>query len=288
MQFAFENGNTIITGERIDPAIVFDCGQCFRFMPCGEKEFLGVAHKRPLRVTDADDALILHDVTESEFNLIWKDFFDLNTDYPAITSAFAEDEIVSAAINSCPGMRLLNQQPFETLITFIISANNNIPRIRKITESICALCGDEIDYREKKLYAFPTPEQLSTLTEADLKSCGAGYRASYIAETSRAIAVGDVSLDEIEEMEYTDAKKALCKLKGVGPKVADCILLFSMHKKNAFPVDVWIKRTLDVLFGFTPKNDKEAVAFASERFGEWGGVIQQYLFWYARGEKLGS
>lgn len=285
MRFTFENGDTIITGERIDPAIVFDCGQCFRFLPDGEDGFSGIAHGRLLRVLDKKDALVLKDVQEDEFNLIWRDFFDLDIEYSAITDAFKEDEIVSAAVRSCPGMRLLNQEPFETLITFIISANNNIPRIRKIVEAICRICGDKI---EKDSYAFPSPSQLAMLSEEDLKKCGAGYRAAYIAETSRAIADGTADLNAIQKLEYTAAKKELCKLKGVGPKVADCILLFSMHKKNAFPIDVWIKRTLNVLFGFTPKNDKEAMEFARERFGEWGGIIQQYLFWYAREEKIGS
>jgi len=121
-----------------------------------------------------------------------------------------------------------------------------------------------------------------------LKKCGAGYRAAYIAETSKVIADIKVDLNAVEKLEYTAAKKELCRLKGVGPKVADCILLFSMHKKNAFPMDVWIKRTLNVLFGFTPKNDKEAMEFARDRFGEWGGIIQQYLFWYAREVKMGN
>ena len=287
MQFAFENGDTIITGERIDPAIVFDCGQCFRFFPDGDDEFSGVAHGRLLRVLDKKDAIVLKDVDEAEFNSRWRDFFDLDTDYSAITSAFEEDEIVSAAVRSCPGMRLLNQEPFETLITFIISANNNIPRIRKIVEAICRLCGDRINC-EGERYAFPSPEQLAALSEEDLKKCGAGYRAAYIAETSKVIADRKVDLNAVEKLEYTAAKKELCRLKGVGPKVADCILLFSMHKKNAFPMDVWIKRTLNVLFGFTPKNDKEAMEFARDRFGEWGGIIQQYLFWYAREVKLGN
>ena len=317
-----ENG-ALLSGDIIYPEVVFDCGQCFRFYPA-ENGYTGAAHGKVINVSRKDGGLVidpetgenivqnshfegknktetdifdagLSDVqdkvnnseyfTEDDFNKIWRRYFDFNLSYTELEECFAKDEILSKTIDSSRGMRLLIQDPFETIISFIISANNNIGRIRKIIEKICMLSGDKVFFENNVYYKFPSPEQLSILTLDQLTQCGAGYRAPYIKETSKAIADG-FDLDCVYEMEYKEAKKYLLQLKGIGPKVADCILLFAFNKKNAFPVDVWIRRVLNNMYGFDPKNTNEAENFAIEHFGEYAGIAQQYLFNYARLNKI--
>ena len=153
-------------------------------------------------------------------------------------------------------------------------------------DRLCILAGEKHE-GTTEYYSFPAPEAIAELTVEQLTAIGSGYRAPYIKDSAKMIADG-YELETLRNVPTAAARKELLRFPGVGPKVADCILLFSMHKKNAFPMDVWIKRTLNVLFGFTPKNDKEAMEFARDRFGEWGGIIQQYLFWYAREVKMGN
>jgi N-glycosylase/DNA lyase len=171
---------------------------------------------------------------------------------------------------------MLNQEPFETLISFIISANNNIGRIRGIIDRLCRLYGEPFGCVGGARYAFPTPERLAALEADDFFGCGCGYRAPYLRETSRAVADG-FDLEGLRELPYEQAKKQLVRLKGVGPKVADCVLLFSLGKTDAFPADVWIKRVMKKLYGFEG-NDKQIYEFARERFGECAGIAQQSCF----------
>ena len=178
-------------------------------------------------------------------------------------------------------MRLLNQEPFETLITFIVSANNNVGRIRKIVQAIAREAGKPIRFRGETLYTFPSPEELADVSPERLRELGAGYRAEYIAKTAGMAAAGE-DLEAIARLPYGEAKAALQKFPGVGPKVADCILLFSMHKKNAFPADVWIRRVLREMYGVELKSDQALSAFVQNTFGEYGGIAQQMLFHYAR------
>lgn len=261
------------------PEVIFCCGQCFRFFKEGE-DYVGVAHGRVIRVEKREHGMILHNA-EAEDAALWREYFDLGRSYHAIESAFMQDAVLRKTIPAARGMRLLNQDPFETIITFIISANNNVGRIQKIVERICACCGKEIIYKGRKYHAFPEPEALAGLSEEKLRELGAGYRAPYLAETARRIAEG-YDIHQFYEMDYDAAKKELCTLKGVGTKVADCILLFAYQKKNAFPLDVWIKRMLGELYGFVPKNSEDAVKFAEKTFGKNAGIAQQYLFHYMR------
>ena len=175
-------------------------------------------------------------------------------------------------------------EKFETIIAFIISANNNEKRIRKIVENICEKCGDALKYNDRVFHAFPTPQQLAEMGEEALREIGAGYRAEYIADTAKLIAEG-FDIQAIYEMDYHTAKQELCKLKGIGPKVADCILLFAYKKKNAFPLDVWMKRVLEELYGVNVKNYRQAEEFAERTFGGYAGIAQQYLFHYMRSGK---
>lgn len=278
----FKDEKAIISGEDINPAVVFDCGQCFRFEAAENGIFSGIAHGREIFAESRDGVFTIWPTNPEEFESIWRNFFDLDYDYNEINKSFFADPILGKAAELSKGMRLLRQEPFETLISFIISANNNIKRIKKIIAHICRETGDEI---APGLYAFPTPEQLSRLSLEELYACGLGYRAPYIYETTRDILNG-FSLEVLFELSYPEAKKRLCSLKGVGPKVADCILLFSFGKREAFPKDVWMKRILKAIYSFEPKNDAELTAFASEKFPEFAGLAQQYLFQYARIEKI--
>lgn len=266
----------LLEDEWISPEKTFNCGQCFRFYS-EEEGFCGIAHGRILHVRKTEKGLYLFPVPAEDESL-WADYFDAETDYRAVSEKFSHDPVMREAAAAAEGIRLLNQDPFETIITFIVSANNNIPRIRSIIEKICRACGTELC---GGMYAFPTPEQLCTLAPGQLRELGAGYRAEYIADTAAFIACGE-DLHRYYEMDYKTAKKQLCGLKGIGPKVADCILLFAYKKKEAFPVDVWLKRCLGELYRFDPKNDKESEAFALERYGEYAGIAQQFLFYYMR------
>ena len=209
---------------------------------------------------------------------IWKGYFDLDFCYPPEDARFSSDAVLREAAQCCAGLRILRQEPFETIITFILSANNNIARIRGIVKKLCELAGEPI---APGCFAFPAPQALAGQSEEALRACGAGYRARYVLKTARKVAEG-YDLERFYGMEYAAARAELCELNGVGPKVADCILLFAYQKREAFPADVWIRRMLGELYGFAPKNDKEILQFASEHFGEYGGLAQQYLFHYMR------
>ena len=272
----------IVSGEPISPQLVFDCGQAFRFRRHGAA-MQGVAYSRLLSAEETSRGLELFPVTREDFESIWRRYFDLDLSYGEIASLFAKDPVLRRAIPLCRGMRVLNQEPFETLLSFLISQNNNIPRIRGIIEKICAEQGEEIAPR---IFAFPTPEQLARVSPERFRQLGAGYRADYLAEASRAVAEGRFDLSRPFGLDYAQAKAYLMTLKGVGPKVADCVLLFAYGKRDAFPKDVWIKRVLKQLYGFTPRNDEDFLRFSQEHFGSYGGIAQQYLFHYARQCKL--
>ena len=282
MKVEFKQDRAIITGEKITPSVVFNCGQAFRFHPAGPA-MRGVAHGRVLHAEETARGLELYPVTPADFSSIWRRYFDLDLPYSQVEACFSGDPVMQAALPCCAGLRLLVQEPFETLISFIISANNNIPRIKGLIERICMEQGEALG---DGLFAFPTPGQLARISAQRFRELGAGYRADYLADTARAVADGAFDLDAPYALPYEEAKKLLTALKGVGPKVADCILLFAYGKREAFPRDVWIKRVLKELYGFVPKNDDELLRFARERFGPYGGIAQQYLFHYARQSKL--
>ena len=269
----------ILTGEQMDPALIFNCGQAFRFEQEEETgAYRGIAYGRQICCRKTQNGMELFPVTPEEMEEIWKGYFDLDFCYPPEDARFSSDAVLREAAQCCAGLRILRQEPFETIITFILSANNNIARIRGIIKKLCELAGEPI---APGGFAFPTPQALALQSEETLRACGAGYRARYVLETARKVAEG-YDLERFYGMDYAAARAELCELSGVGPKVADCILLFAYQKREAFPADVWIRRMLGELYGFAPKNDKEILQFASEHFGEYGGLAQQYLFHYMR------
>ncbi|MDD6268564.1 MAG: DNA glycosylase [Oscillospiraceae bacterium] len=239
-------------------------GQCFRWKKRDDGSFLIPAFERELVLCQESENRIYLDCTEEEFELFWKDYFDLSFDYAEHSeksvSAIGSDYL-DYACRCSRGIRILRQELWETVISFIISANNNIPRIRKILSSLCESFG-----------RFPSPLELYDLGEEKIRMCGAGYRDKYLVNTAKYFLEHDIN-GELMGLSYPEAKKYLMKLSGVGPKVADCICLFSLGYKDAFPRDVWIKRIEKEHFGGR---------FPEEKSFGGAGILQQYLFYYER------
>ena len=286
------NGNIILKNLRdFKLADIFDCGQCFRFNPDGNGGYIGTAFSKTVRITQDDDTITLHNTTEEDYINIWRGYFDLDRDYGAMKSALlkSDDEIMENAIKYGSGIRILKQELWETLISFIISASNNIPRIKKIIESLCTHFGEPHEYEGNVHYSFPTVHTVAELTPEDISCIKAGFREKYILKAAQLIDNGEFILDDMYSMSTSDAKKALMSLPGVGNKVSDCILLFSLNRFDSFPVDVWIKRIMEYCYFDNTEQTIPAISeFASNNFGKLGGIAQQYLFYYARSLKIGT
>lgn len=250
-----------------------ECGQCFRFDPYG-KGYRGVIGRQIVDLEPRDDGCFFPNMGKNLFESLIIPYFDLERDYDEIVSLLSDgDEVLKSACEYGRGLRLFKQDTWEALISFIISQNNNIPRIKGIITRLCQLAGDEI---AGGIYAFPTPEQLGRFSAEDLTPIRAGFRNRYIADACRKVLSGEVNLKALETMPYDKAKAELMKICGVGTKVADCVLLFGAGHIEAFPVDVWIKRALAALYPNRTDTD----------FGPYGGIAQQYLFVYARENKI--
>ena len=236
-----------------------------------------------------DKKIIFTGVLDGDIEKIVRFYFDLDRNYEEIKAQLSNiDKYLKTSVEYGKGIRILNQDLWETIISFIISANNNIPRIKGIIEKISKKYGTEIEWNEKKYYTFPTHEQLSQATVEDLRALGTGFRDVRIYETTRKVLRGEVNLNEIVKKDTITARDELLTLSGVGPKVADCILLFSTLKRfDVFPIDVWVRRVMNELY---IKNEdenkvskKEIMKIAEQKFGAIQGLAQQYLFYWKRG-----
>lgn len=260
------------------PDHTLDCGQCFRWTREPDGCYIGIASGRIVNLRYLPDTMtiVLDNADESDRDF-WTDYFDLNTDYAAIKETLAAaDSIVAEAIGFGGGMRILRQEPWETLVSFILSANNNIPRIKKCVESLALNFGEKAGtYRGKIYYNLPTPDVLASLSPEDLDVCKLGYRAKYLISTAN-----EIKYRGIETLE-----DCINDLSGVGPKVANCILLFSLARLHRFPIDVWVRKVMHELYGFDEKDIKGMTAFANQTFGPYAGIAQQYLFYYMRSIK---
>ena len=275
----------IIKEKHFHPAHTFDCGQCFRFLREDDGSYTGIAHKKVINVSMCDEGIVLKNAEKADIKNIWHTFFDLGRDYGVIKKRLSGDRYVKTAIEFGWGIRILRQEFFECLISFIISANNNIPRIRSIVEKLCEMYGEKIQYNGKTYHTFPDTTTLFGIEEGDLAPLRAGYRAKYIADAVKMINRG-MAYDEIETMPIDMARKELCKISGVGPKVADCVLLFAFGNLEAFPTDVWVKKVMSQLYKV---DEKSAAKKGAELFGNDAGIAQQYLFyWMREGEKNGT
>ena len=262
---------------------ILECGQCFRWDKEKDGSYTGIAFGKIVNIKASPVrpaynglglGLEVSGGTREDWENIWHHYFDLDRDYGVIKEQLgANDPVMAEAIAHGYGIRILNQDKWEAIVSFLISQNNNIPRIKKCIETLCEKFGEDLgEYRGKRYYDMPKPQVLARLTEEDLQVCRLGYRAKYIIETAR-----QVERDGIEET--FDYLNTLC---GVGPKVANCVLLFSMKRVDCFPIDVWVKRVMHQLYGLPESDTKAMQVFAEEKFGAYGGIAQQYLFYYIR------
>lgn len=264
-----ENFIVIPDVRDLDLEQTLDCGQSFRWEKQNDGSFSGVAFGKYVNISlDGTDMIIKNAAPEDE--KIWREYFDLELDYGKIRGDISKlHPVLEDAARYAPGIRILRQEPYEALCTFIISQNNNIKRIKGIVARLCESFGDEID---EGVYTFPTAERLAELTPDDLAPLRAGFRNRYIIDSAKKVASGEVDLELCKTADYETARAELMKITGVGVKVADCTLLFGMHRVEAFPVDVWMKRAMEKLFPGMTAND----------FGEYAGIAQQYIFHYSR------
>ncbi len=272
-----KNGYVEITGlTAFDLARTLECGQCFRWErdPTDETgvTYTGVAQGLAATVRQADDAITITGSLE-DFERIWRGYFDLDRDYGAIERALCVDEYMTCAVAHGAGIRILRQDPWEALVSFILSQCSNIPRIKQNIDALCRSFGAAIPSGGQALYAFPSAEALARLTIEDLAPIRAGYRTPYILSAARAVADGTIDLNALTHAPPDTAIETLKRLDGVGDKVAGCVMLFGLHQLAAFPVDTWIKKAL---------RDNYGKQFDHRVFGEHAGVAQQYIFHYAR------
>ena len=263
----------------------FENGQCFRFDKYKDG-YLGVALNKVVFLKKTENILFVDGVTREEFISNFIEYFDLNRDYKAISQSFKAEENLVAAIKYGEGMKILKQDFWEALISFVISQNNNIGRIKAIVGRLCSKYGNPIEYDNTIFYSFPIAEELKDAKEEDFAALGCGYRSNYLQATVKAMLDGKIDIENLKTSGYFKAKEDLIKIKGVGPKVADCICLFGLNYLDAFPVDTWIKKVMETLYLKRAATNKEIWEFAQKAFGEYAGIAQQYLFYYARENKI--
>lgn len=258
--------------EHFDLKQICDSGQCFRMKQLDEGRFSVIAADKYLEITQ-DKTIVTFDCPEEDFLFFWVLYFDLDTDYNDYLNAInPRDKYLNAAAEMGNGIRILHQDLWEMIVSFLISQQNNIVRIRRCIENICTRYGEEKVTADGKLYyAFPTPEALSLATEEDLRDCNLGYRAKYVLAAAEAVSSGSFSLEKVCALRYKKAKEMLLTLYGVGEKVADCICLFALHHLDAFPVDTHIHQALEAHY---------KRGFPNRRYKGMRGIMQQYIFYY--------
>ncbi|MDW7668846.1 MAG: DNA glycosylase [Bacillota bacterium] len=271
--------------DEFEPKHIFECGQCFRWDKEEDGSYTGVVQDKILNVTKNENVIIFNNTNKKDFEEIWVDYFDLKRDYSEIKNRIQDDRLKDI-IEFGNGIRILNQDEWETLISFIISANNRILMIKRVIDNLSRNYGEYIGlYRGKKYYSFPTVEKIKSLDENDLRLMKTGFRAKYIKDAADKAAKNKKWLYRLNDLSYDSALEEIKTIKGVGDKVGNCILLFSMNKYEAFPVDVWMKRIMEQIYNIKGKPDE--VRKKSEKiFGEYSGFVQQYLFYYASQGKL--
>ena len=258
----------------LDIGRTFVCGQCFRFEAESDGSVSGVAYGKWVNFSSPEDGILrITGATADDFGSIWRDYLDLDRDYDGLAATFADDEVLTKAAKCASGIRILKQDPWETLCSFIISQNNNIPRIKGLIEAISQKYGTPIETPCGVKYAFPTAAALAEAGEAELFKLKTGFRAKYIADAAEKVASGELDLKKVAELATPAASDMLCTVKGVGPKVAACTLLFGFGRGDCFPIDVWIRRVLDEFY-------PDGLDIAS--LGDRAGIAQQYLFYYKR------
>jgi N-glycosylase/DNA lyase len=280
MELSFENNTVTFRGiECFDLDKSCSCGQAFRWRPFSGGQ-LGIVRGEPALLKQEGDTVLVHGAAPASAPM-WAHYLDLGRDYASIEEKVKNDPRLSCCFPASHGIRVFNQEPFEALISFIISQNNNIKRISGIVERLCRYCGEAKGFMGETLYAFPAPESIAALSVEELTALGTGYRAPFIKAAAERIA-GGYALEPLRDMSLGEARAELLSFLGIGPKVADCILLFSLGHSDAFPIDVWIDRAMKALFFEGNKAKKAELCEAVTSLGEYSGIIQQYIFEYAR------
>ncbi len=271
-----------------EPKHIFECGQCFRWNEEQDGSYTGVINKSVLNVNKQEEKIIIKGISQKNLEEVVEEYFDLKTDYEKLKEQLANiDEHVKNSIVFGKGIRILNQDLWETIISFIISANNNIPRIKGIIERLSKAYGEEIIWQEKAYYTFPTMEQLAKATIEDLRKLGLGFRDKRVFDTTKLFLDQEITIEELqEEQEIESLREKLLQLPGVGPKVADCIMLFGLKRLEVFPIDVWVRRVMNELYikqeDETKVSKKQIETLAKEKYANLAGLAQQYLFYWKR------
>ncbi|MBQ8303910.1 MAG: DNA glycosylase [Clostridia bacterium] len=274
LKFVAKNNNLHISGvTNFSLSETLDCGQAFRWKEKEKGVWCGVARDKYLELELNDDTLILYNTSLLDYKAFWENYFDLKTDYGQIISKISNNPILKEAAKLGTGIRILRQDSWEALCSFIFSQNNNIERIKGIIERLCENFGENLG---NGFYSFPTAQKIASLTVEDLEVLRSGFRAKYAIDAAKKIVSGEIDLEKIAKMPIDEARNELVKIYGVGEKVADCTLLFGMYRIDAFPRDVWIKRAMEKLFPEGLPKETEGCE----------GIVQQYLFYYARYKKL--
>lgn len=271
--------------KSFEPVHIFECGQCFRWNKEEDGSYTGVIKNSVINVKKIGNDVEFTGVCDENIKQICEEYFNLQTNYEAIKEKLSNIDIyLKNSIEYGNGIRILKQDLWETLLSFIISANNNIPRIKTIIERIAKKYGNRIEYRNKMYYTFPTPEMLQNASIDDFRGLGLGFRDVRIYETVQRTLKGEIDLEKLKQEENTEVlRKKLLEIPGVGPKVADCVMLFALNRFDVFPVDVWVKRVISELY-FNKKEQTPNVIheFAEKQYGNLAGLAQQYLFYWRR------
>ncbi|WP_252203844.1 DNA-3-methyladenine glycosylase family protein [Coprococcus eutactus] len=280
--------NNIVTVDGVNDftlSQILECGQCFHFDKLDEEVYEVVAFGRAVKMEQTDKVLRIYGSSMEDYEGIWKLYLDMDNDYGLIKqSVIKADGALKTAVDEKSGIHILNQDFFETLMSFIVSQNKSIPQIKQCVKNISHRFGDEvIGYNGEAFYVFPDVQRLHDATEEELRECKVGFRAPYIKNATEAVYSGAVTKEKLDELDIAQARELLMTIKGVGEKVANCVLLFGLGRREAFPVDVWMKRIMEQMY-FDGKDTKkqDIEAFAVNKFGDLGGYAQQYLFDYAR------
>ena len=261
----------------IDMAATFECGQAFRWKPAGPNAYEGAAGRHWARIERTGAGISIAPCDEALYEGFWRHYLDIDHDYRECVCNLLRDETMAPMAARCGGMRILNQPVWECLVSFLLSSNNNVKRISGIIERMCSRYGEDMGGH----FAFPTAERLVEAGETGIRACGAGYRAAYVAGVAEAVLTG-FDLDGLPGAGYEAAKAKLMELHGVGEKVADCVLLFSCGYREAFPVDVWVLRAMNLYFKEAGTTKADVRAFAAKRFGRLAGLAQQVMFHHER------
>jgi len=273
LKYYDRGGEIEITGvSDFDPVRIFECGQCFRWNADERGAYTGVAFGRAARLRrDGGSVFITGSI--ADFDTVWRHYFDLDRDYAEIRRRLSVDDYMRAATQYGAGIRILRQDSWEALCSFIISQCNNIPRIKRIINALCREFGESLEFNGGVHYTFPAAARLAGLDETALAPLRCGYRAGYILTAANAVASGRIDLGALSRGPLEDARAALKTLRGVGDKVADCTALFGLNMPDAFPLDVWMKRAVTGHYG---------PGFDPGIFSPFAGIAQQYIFYYAR------